>query len=120
MAVEYKIHVNSMLTGTVGNLTDVVKQISYSITASDGPHAVSTSATTQLSDPDPANFIDFNNLTEAEVIGWLEGLEQTQVTKVYLADQLAKKISESQLQYKRAPWVPEPVMMPLPPAPENP
>lgn len=102
----FKITINSMLTGTVGNLQDIVKQVEYTIVAEKDNQQTSTTNTVQLPTPSLDNFTSFDDLTEEQVVGWINSLEQTSSIKNYLKEQLEKKIAESVLQVKRAPWMP--------------
>jgi hypothetical protein len=123
MAIEFKIEINSLMTGKLGDLDDVVKQVQYTVTAFEDKLYMSSVQTANLTLPEKIdeNFTNFKDLTQEQVLGWLEGLEQTRVVKEYLRDQLSKKIEETKLEFKRAPWAPIPpeIVLPenLPPAP---
>lgn len=114
--MEFKITINWLLTGVFEELTGVVKQIEYIITASDSGESVSTTNKVTIPNPNTENFTSFENLTEEQVISWIESLEQTQAIKNYLAEQLTKKIAEKRLEQRTAPWI-VPTVSVYPPSP---
>lgn len=86
MATEYKMSISSMLTApSEDGLTDVVKMVSWLYTATDveddktftaqiaGDYAFDT--------PSEADFTPYNELTEDQVIGWIEaGMDMQALT----------------------------------------
>jgi hypothetical protein len=85
-------------------LSNVVYSVSYRIAAIGATHQAYASLKTTLPAPAPAFFIDYANITEAQLIDWLESAEPTmQAVKADLAAQLHELES-----------TPETVMMPLP------
>jgi hypothetical protein len=53
-------------------LHNVVKIVHWKYHANDGVNSTYMVGTMGLSPPNPAAFVDYNSLTEAEVISWLE------------------------------------------------
>jgi hypothetical protein len=88
-----------------GDLTDVVKIIHWYLLASDGVNSVSESSMVRFGEPDPDNFIPFNDLTKEEVLAWLEATINVDVIKASLEQRLAT-LALPPLSYKRAPWAP--------------
>lgn len=76
--MEFSTKVLSMLTAlSEDGMTDVVKSASWSRTASTELDGKTYSATfpgvTPFSAPDPASFTPYDQITEDQVIGWIEG-----------------------------------------------
>ena len=114
--------VNSMLTAlSEDGMTDVVKSASWTRMATEvvgeGEEAKTYSSTfpgvTPFSAPDPAAFTPYDQITEAQVIGWIESkvdmasLDQTLTTNV--ENQINPPVVELPL-----PWAPEPTPTPAP------
>lgn len=53
-------------------LTNVVQSVDWTYSASDGDCVVSTQGQTVLSDPDKSTFVEFEKLTENDVLMWLK------------------------------------------------
>lgn len=71
-------------------LTEVVKEIQYSLTGTRGedarPHTIGGRMT--LSAPDPASFKPFANLTEADLIAFISSDVNIDALKLHIAAQL--------------------------------
>lgn len=53
-------------------LTNVVKNVHWKYHANDGVNSIYMVGSMGLSPPNPAAFVDYNSLTEAEVVSWLD------------------------------------------------
>jgi len=85
-------------------LSNVVYSVSYRIAAIGATHQAYASLKTTLPSPSSALFIDYANITESQLVDWLESAEPTmESVKADLAAQLHELES-----------TPETVMMPLP------
>lgn len=93
-----------------GGLQSIIHSIAYRIGASNGTHHAYKKLTTTLPLPDADNFIDYQQITEAQLIEWLEQNEPT------MAD--VKAELEQQLQDLES--KPVTVSMPLPWEIQNP
>ena len=54
-----------------GVYLNTVNSFVVEVTASDGTNSVSEEYTLKIGLPEPENFIEYNNLTEAEIVSWL-------------------------------------------------
>lgn len=80
MAIQLTTKVNSMLTAkTEDGMTDVVKSASWTRTATEvvegeepKTYVASFPGVTPFSTPDPASFTPYADITEAQVIEWIE------------------------------------------------
>lgn len=74
---------------SLDELKSVIHSVSYRIFASGLNHQVSTKLTTSLPLPNADNFIDYRQVTEAQLIEWLEQNEPTMAAvKAELEQQL--------------------------------
>ncbi len=87
-------------------LTDVVKLLHWHLSAYDGVNSVSDYSTVRFGAADPDNFIPFEDLTEEEVLGWLEASINVTQIKAELQQKLID-LAVPPLVYKRAPWAPD-------------
>lgn len=116
MAILYKWIVNSMLTAPSDDgLTDVVKSISWTryaseeVQTSEGlkTYVAAFPGVTPCPAPDPANFTPYDELTEAQVDGWLFQLVEWQPLDAQLAQNIQDQINPPVVQLP-LPWAPGP------------
>jgi hypothetical protein len=121
MSLTYDIKVDSVRTATVGNLTNVIKQVNYTVTGTDSGQSFSLPTKVVLDDPQPESFISFENLTEAQVIEWVADRPETTSVKNHIQLVVDKMVQEAVYQESNLPWAPPPAPAPEPaPAPVAP
>jgi hypothetical protein len=104
MAITYTWNVNTMdAAPSEDGLTDVVKVIHWRLTATDGTYTADAYSTVSLGAPDPAHFTNFNDLTEAEVISWVESKLDVDAVKAGLVNQLAN-LANPPIVTLQGPW----------------
>lgn len=103
----FQIKVLDIRTTTVGELTDVVKQVTWTIRATkDGIFSNEVQYTTVLADPKLNNYIPLQQLTEANVINFIEtNDERLPGIKTYLQERLDVEIAKNTLTTAPLPWV---------------
>ena len=90
MAINYKWVISAMETAPVdGNLNDVVKVVHWRYQATDGDYQAETYSSYACGEPSPNDFTAYPDLTEADVIGWLESGLDVQAMEESLANQIA-------------------------------
>jgi hypothetical protein len=73
MAISYNWVISAMETAPVdGNLNDVVRVVHWRYQATDGDYQAETYSTYACAEPSPNDFTAYPDLTEADVISWLE------------------------------------------------
>lgn len=73
MANTYSWQINLLETAkSEDGLTDVVKIVHWSFDGTDGVNNVHTYGSASVGSPSPEHFTNYADLTEAQVIGWLE------------------------------------------------
>ena len=82
---------------TDGNLSNVVYRIHWECKKSDtANNTVSEEGICTLSQPDPNNFIQYNSLTKAEVVAWVQstlGATFVNLVETRLTERLNEKLS---------------------------
>lgn len=90
----YKWVINAVDCYTTKNgLEKVAYNVHWSYFLTEGEHSVSMIGVKSISEPDPENFIAFEDLTEETVIGWLEASMEMEMMQENLNNQLADKIA---------------------------
>jgi hypothetical protein len=56
---------------TVGDVSNVVYKVSWKVTIIDGDHIAVTTGATDVGNEQTDSFIEYNELTETVVLGWL-------------------------------------------------
>jgi len=90
MAINYKWIISSLETApSLDSLTDVVRTVHYRYQATDGDYQAETYSSYACSEPSPNDFTAYPDLTEADVIGWLESGLNVEAMQESLANQIA-------------------------------
>jgi hypothetical protein len=69
---EFTIKITGLRTQTVGGLANVVKQVDWTLTGAQATQVFQLPQTTAVPDPDAADFVPLEQLTETQVIAWIE------------------------------------------------
>jgi hypothetical protein len=116
----FTIKVNGIRTATVGERANVVKQVDWTLKGTDAGQTFELPQTTQLADPDGQPFIQLSDLTEADVIAWIEATEtRLPGIKAHIQYVLDKEVAKATLAQTAMPWAPasEATPEPAPTAP---
>lgn len=110
MAVTYEYKIYALRVSNEDELMDVVKEMDISVIGTDGECQFSVPATIKLTSPESASFVNFESLTEAEVLTWLESYENSLVPhKAHVETVLAIEVQKNKLTKKHFPWTPVPI-----------
>lgn len=121
MAITYTWKIDQLeCSPQLDDKTDVVITVHWRLSATDGGYSATMYGSMSLSFEDDGNFTPYDQLTEAQVIGWVEAAHgETTVTQ--MKDALLKQIQDQQnppIIRKPLPWIqPEPQVQE--PAPEE-
>ena len=112
----FTVSVDSIRTGTVGGLTDVIKKVEWTLTGTESGQSFALPQTTDLSEPDAASFKPLAQVTEADVRAWIEATETRMPgIKAHIQYVLDREVTKAALEAKPLPWAPPPAPMPIPP-----
>jgi hypothetical protein len=86
-----------------GEMTDVVQTVHWRYKATeiifgtsgsdDKTYTAETYGASSFGEPTPENFTDYNNLTETQVVGWLEGILDVPEMQINLTEQINLEIT---------------------------
>jgi len=68
----WSVPADGMSTVTRAGQDDTVVQVRYALTATDGTHTAEIQGVVQLTPTDGGTFIPFENLTQEQVVAWVE------------------------------------------------
>lgn len=107
MSTTFTYKINAIRTATVGDNTDVVKQVEWTMQGTQEGQTFELPQTTTLPDPDGHPFIPLAQLTEAEVISWIEATDTgIDALKAHIQYVLDKEVSKAALSSAQMPWAP--------------
>ena len=103
----FEIKITGLRTQSIGGMENAVKQVEWTITGTEGTQTFELPQTTIVPDPQSDGFIQLQNLTEAQVIAWIETHEpRIAAIQAYIQSVLDREVAKSQLVYAPMPWVP--------------
>lgn len=101
----FTIKVTGLRTATVGDKTHVVKHVEWNIIGEESGQTFELPQTTQLPDPDGQTFIEFADLTETEVVQWIEANDgRIPGIKAHIQNVIDKEVAKSTLTTALIPW----------------
>jgi hypothetical protein len=113
----FEIKPTGIRTGTVGELTQVIKKVEWTLKGTEQGQSFELPQTTDMGEPDSANFIPLSQVTEESVIAWIEATEtRLPSIKAHIQYVLDKEVAKASLEATPMPWAP--VAEPTPAQPE--
>tara|TARA_R100000353_G_scaffold129862_1_gene92255 strand:- start:1394 stop:1720 length:327 start_codon:yes stop_codon:yes gene_type:complete len=107
MAITYKYKINNVRVYSTDDLTDIVSEVDYTYTASEGTGDNKVEASHDfmiaLNEPDKDNFKAFNDLTEADVRNFVKSVADVEGNKYILNSYLEAKKAPVKVD-KALPW----------------
>ncbi len=108
MAITYTYKINRILTApAIGDLTDVVTEVEYTYTGSEGTGdnkvTASISGVAILGDPDSDNFTTYGDLTEANVRDFVKAVADVEENKLMVQQAMQSKKVPRNVE-KDLPW----------------
>ncbi len=120
MATQYTTAINSCRVHTQGDIPNVVKEVNVTITGTDDVYDKCTFALpiqVTFGPADPQSFTPFKDITEAEMIAWVNAqTDQIAPVQAHIDYVVQKDVALAELQPKPLPWAP-PTPPPIPPTP---
>lgn len=104
---DFTIKVTGLRTTTIGNNTNVVKEVEWVLIGKEGVCSFELPQVTQLPDP-TEDFIPLTSLTEIEVTTWIEATETRLLSlKGHIQLILDKELRKVSLEVTKMPWIVE-------------
>ena len=97
-----------LLTTNIDGYTDVVKQANFLLTGEESGQTFQLTSTANFDVINPENFIPYNELTQQEVISWINGLGMTKSMQAQIQIVINQMIFSAELTPLPAPWDPAP------------
>ena len=117
MTATFTIKPTGIRTATVGDRSNVVKQVAWTMKGEEAGQSFELPQTTDLADPNGQLFIELTALTEADVVAWIEATEtRLPSIKDHIQYVLDKEVAKNALADTAMPWAPV-VETPAPEAP---
>lgn len=105
----FTIRVTGLRTATINGIADAVKQVEWVLVGTEASQSFELPQTTQVPDPQSEGFIPLQNLTEAQVVSWIETHEtRLPGIKSHIQLVLDREVAEAALQPTAMPWAPAP------------
>ena len=106
MAIVYSYKVNGVRVVAEGGLADVVKEVEVTVSGADGAAKFDLPVTVKLGAADSDSFTAFGDLTEAQIVSWLESDPSLDGTKAHIAFVVEKEAAKLAMENKPLPWAP--------------
>ena len=104
MPIVYSTTINGVRVKTESGMTDVVKEVDISLTGVDGTCEFTLPVTVKMPAADPESFTAFGDLTEAQIVSWVEAQDDVlQPRKAHIAIVLEREVEKAAAQSKPLP-----------------
>jgi len=118
MSADFTIKITGLRTQTINGIENAVKQVEWTLSGSEASQTFELPQTTQVPDPQAEGFVPLENLTEAQVIAWIETHEpRLPSIKAHIQSVLDREVARAALTSAPMPWAP---VAEVPAAPEAP
>lgn len=105
--------IDAIRTATVGDMSDVVKYIEFTVKGEQDNKSFELPQKMELSDPQAQSFIPFADLTQEEVVNWIENsFENLNAVKSHIQLVIDQELQKASFTVNRLPW--EPIKAPTP------
>ena len=101
----FTVKITGLRTQTVGDLANVVKQVEWTITGTDEGQTFELPQTTTVPDPEQESFVQLENLTETQVVEWIETHDTRLLgVKAHIQQVLDREVAQAGLIAATMPW----------------
>lgn len=104
----FEIIINGIRTVKVGDLTNVIKQVDWTLKGTENSQSFELPQKTIMHEPDADNFVPLASVTSDAIIAWIEtvDLERLPGIKAHIQYVLDKMIAEASAESTPLPWLP--------------
>lgn len=115
---DFTIKITGLRTATIGGIADAIKQVEWTMIGTESGQTFELPQSTTVPDPQSDGFVPPQNLTEAQVIAWIEAHEpRIAGIKAHIQLVLDREVAKAALTTATMPWAP---VAETPAAPEAP
>jgi hypothetical protein len=106
-SADFAIRITGLRTQTVAGVPGVVKQVDWTITGTEAGQVFELPQTTTVPDPDAADFVPLEQLTEPQVVAWIEAQDiRLPGIKQHIQLVLDRQVAQAALEPATMPWAP--------------
>lgn len=103
----FTIKITGLRTQTINGIENAVKQVQWTMTGTEDGQTFELPQTTIVPDPQSDGFIPLVNLTEAQVVAWVETHEpRIPAIQAHIQSVLNRQVASAQLVQAQMPWAP--------------
>lgn len=115
MSATFEIKITGVRVHDLGSLQKVVKQIEFVVSGSEANQTFELPQTLTVPDADAQSFVPFAELTEAQVVAWVDQhFENMPSVKAHIQTVLDREVAKANLAQEPMPWAPPPAPQPEP------
>jgi len=108
MTANFEIIVNRILTGTVGELVDVIKKVEFTVKGTEEGQSFELPQIVDLTEPEAASFKPLSEVTQDDVVSWIESnFDNMDAVESHIQMVLDKEVAKAALESKPLPWIPQ-------------
>lgn len=109
MSATFETKINAIRTGTVGELTNVVKRVEFTVKGTEQGQSFELPQSVDLADPQSEAFVPLAQVTEANVIQWVnENFTNMSAVQEHIQYVLNQEVAKAALAETPLPWAPAP------------
>lgn len=113
----FTIKVTGLRTATINGIENAVKQVEWTMQGTEGGQTFELPQVTTVPDPQQEGFVPLQNLTEAQVVSWIEAHEtRLPGIRAHIQLVLDREVAKAALATAQMPWAPAPAPTPETPA----
>jgi hypothetical protein len=103
----FEIKITGLRTQTINGIENAVKQVEWTMTGTEQGQTFELPQTTIVPDPQSDGFVPLQNLTEAQVVAWIETHDiRIPAIQAHIQLVLDREVAKAQLQPATMPWAP--------------
>lgn len=107
MSATFTIKITGLRTATINGIENAVKQVEWTLAGTEAEQTFELPQTTTVPDPQSEGFVPLANLTEAQVIAWIEAHdERIPAIKAHIQFVLDREVAKAALNTAVMPWAP--------------
>ena len=111
----FAIKVTGLRTATINGIADAVKQVEWTMQGTEAGQTFELPQSTTVPDPQQEGFVPLQNLTESQVVSWIEAHEtRLPGIRAHIQLVLDREVSKAALATAQMPWAPAPEPAPEP------
>lgn len=107
MSAEFTIKITGLRTATINGIADVIKQVEWTMQGTEAGQTFELPQSTTVPDPQSEGFVPLQNLTESQVVSWIEAHEpRIPGIRAHIQFVLDREVAKAALTSTTMPWAP--------------